>query len=757
MFANRVIPSRALPVLAAALAFLFAPGVLAQAASCTAGNPSASLVQTTPTADFDTSATDGTVIHTKTGLMWKRCAEGQTWDNAASSCTGSTSSLNWQNALAAAKNSTFAGHTDWRLPNVKELQSIVESCGYDPAINTTIFPATPTSTFWSASSFGPSPAYAWDVDFYVGDVFVYDLPYDLQVRLVRGGQSFNSFDLLLGAVTVSKTVTGAAAGSVPAGTNFPITLTCGATVFNANATTTTPAVFTSVPPGSCAVAEGALPTIPGVTWGTPTFAPTQPVSVTAGANPAVTVTNTANITTYAITTAASPVAGGTVSCDTEPVPHGSGSTCTAAANAGYTFADWSGDCTGTGACTLSNVTSAQSVTANFTLNSYTITATANPAAGGTVSCTPNPVNHGDTATCTATANAGYTFGGFSGDCAGASCTLASVTGPRNVTALFTLNNYAIIAAANPAGGGTVSCTPNPVDFGGSSSCTATANAGYTFANWSGDCAGATCALSNVTATRNVTANFTLNSYPITVAASPVAGGTVTCAPNPVNSGGTSSCTATPNAGYTFANWSGDCTGASCTLTNVTSAKSVTANFTAQSNKTFTGPMATGTGNATATVAGGGDTCGFTRSQFVAVSSVPAAPPAGYGFPHGLFDFTLANCPLGGTVTVTITYPSALPAGTVYWKYGPTPGNPSPTWYEMPANIAGNTATFSITDGGLGDDDLTANGGIVDQGGPGAPDAAGTADIPTLSEWAMLVLLSLLLGFSGWRLRRKGAF
>jgi hypothetical protein len=109
------------------------------------------------------------------------------------------------------------------------------------------------------------------------------------------------------------------------------------------------------------------------------------------------------------------------------------------------------------------------------------------------------------------------------------------------------------------------------------------------------------------------------------------------------------------------------------------------------------------------------------------------------------------------VTVTITYPSALPAGTIYWKYGPTPGKPSPAWYQMPASIVGASATFSVTDGGLGDDDLTANGGIVDQGGPGAPDAAGTADIPTLSEWAMLVLLSLLLGFSGWRLRRKGSF
>ncbi len=541
MFADRAIQLHALPLVVAALVFPFAPAVWAQTASCTAVNPNASVIQTTPTADFDATATDGTVIHTKTGLMWKRCAEGQTWDDTNATCAGTAGLLNWQNALAAAATSTFAGHSDWRLPNVKELQSIVESCGYNPAINQTVFPATPAAfSWWSASSYGPNPASAWSVNFNGGNVFANDRSIGLFVRLVRGGQSFDFFDFLLGVVTVSKTVAGAATGSVPAGTSFPITLTCGATVLNANATTATPAVFTRLPPGNCTVAEGTLPTIAGVMWGTPTYDPSATVTVTSGANAAVTVTNTASVTTYAIT--ATPV----------------------------------------------------------------------PAAGGVVSCAPNPVNHGDTATCTATANAGYTF-----------------------------------------------------------------------ANWSGDCTGSgACTLSNVTATKTVTAAFTL--------------------------------------------------------------------------KTFTGPTATSTGNATATVTNSGDTCGFAPTpQFVGVSSVPVVPPAGYSFPHGLFDFTLANCPLGGTVTVTITYPSALPAGTVYWKYGPTPGNPSPTWYEMPANIAGNTATFSITDGGLGDDDLTANGGIVDQGGPGAPDAAGTADIPTLSEWAMLVLLSLLLGFSGWRLRRRG--
>ena len=81
-----------------------------------------------------------------------------------------------------------------------------------------------------------------------------------------------------------------------------------------------------------------------------------------------------------------------------------------------------------------------------------------------------------------------------------------------VTASFTLNSYAITAIANPVAGGSVGCTPNPVNHGSNSTCTATANAPYVFSSWSGDCTGATCLLSNVTAPRSVAANFapTLN-------------------------------------------------------------------------------------------------------------------------------------------------------------------------------------------------------------------------------------------------------
>jgi hypothetical protein len=56
--------------------------------------------------------------------MWMRCALGQNWNGAT--CTGSGQAYTWQAALQAAEGSSFAGYSDWRLPDIKELSSIVE-------------------------------------------------------------------------------------------------------------------------------------------------------------------------------------------------------------------------------------------------------------------------------------------------------------------------------------------------------------------------------------------------------------------------------------------------------------------------------------------------------------------------------------------------------------------------------------------------------------------------------------------------------
>lgn len=174
----------------AALLAVLAAGIEARAA-CTAANPNANVAEATPTATF-TDNGDGTVTHSLTGLMWKQCAEGL---SGASCGTGSATTMTWAQALTAAKTATTAGHSDWRLPNKKELESIVETCGYSPAINQTLFPSTPTTNyFWSGSSYGSDTTRAWNIGFDYGAISPSGKANNNYVRLVRSGQSFSSFD-----------------------------------------------------------------------------------------------------------------------------------------------------------------------------------------------------------------------------------------------------------------------------------------------------------------------------------------------------------------------------------------------------------------------------------------------------------------------------------------------------------------------------------------------------------------------------------
>ena len=168
-----------------------------------------------------------------------------------------------------------------------------------------------------------------------------------------------------------------------------------------------------------------------------------------------------------------------------------------------------------------------------------------------------------------------------------------------------------------------------------------------------------------------------------------------------------------------------------------------------------GSSPTGTGSITASFTGGDTGCGFSAQQFIPLTGNAASPPAGSApsgvtFPQGLFNFTVRNClTSGATLTFTITYPQALDAGTQLWKYGKTADNSTSHWYALPATVSGNTITFSITDGGMGDDDLTANGTIVDPDGPGTP-----APVPTMGEWAMIVMTMLLAAAGVLALRRR---
>jgi hypothetical protein len=79
---------------------------------------------------------------------------------------------------------------------------------------------------------------------------------------------------------------------------------------------------------------------------------------------------------------------------------------------------------------------------------------------------------------------------------------------------FTLATFTVTGTANPPAGGTVTCTPGTVAYDGSSACTASANAGYVFSAFSGDCTGSSCSLSNIQVTKAVVGNFTVVSQAI---------------------------------------------------------------------------------------------------------------------------------------------------------------------------------------------------------------------------------------------------
>jgi len=130
---------------------------------------------------------DGTITDSKTGLMWKQCLEGLSGD-----CSGTAETFTWQEALqrpgTVNGDGGFAGYSDWRLPNIKELRSLVEEQCSNPAINASRFPSTPSSNVWSGSPYAYNSGGAWNVNFNVGYSYALNRSDGNAVRLVRGGQ-----------------------------------------------------------------------------------------------------------------------------------------------------------------------------------------------------------------------------------------------------------------------------------------------------------------------------------------------------------------------------------------------------------------------------------------------------------------------------------------------------------------------------------------------------------------------------------------
>ncbi len=128
---------------------------------------------------------DGTVLDTQTGLLWMRCALGQTWDGKT--CVGEAATMTWDEACQQTGDG-FAGCRDWRMPTFEELKTLVDKSQGGAKIHPQAFPNCPANWFWSGSPVSFHSNDAWSVLFSLGHDNYFNYSSALNARLVRGGQ-----------------------------------------------------------------------------------------------------------------------------------------------------------------------------------------------------------------------------------------------------------------------------------------------------------------------------------------------------------------------------------------------------------------------------------------------------------------------------------------------------------------------------------------------------------------------------------------
>lgn len=382
-------------------------------------------------------------------------------------------------------------------------------------------------------------------------------------------------------------------------------------------------------------------------------------------------------------------------------------TLTATPGANVVFNNWSGGgCSGSGTC---QVTMDQSKTVTAIFRRVTHTLGVSLSGDGLVISTPDgiqceetggdcsePYPHGTNVSLEATADPGWTFTGWSGACTGTGICNVTMDQSRNVTATFTQNQFALTVSRTGTGNGTVTSNPAGINCGVDCNenysvgtvvdLTATPAAGSSFSGWGGACTGTGACQVTMSQARSVSATFTINTHQVFVTRAGTGGGVVASASSPnqgsqINCGATCSVafnhastvvlTASPDSTSIFAGWSGcpSPSGNTCTISNLTSAQSVTATFTRQFRTLSVFTAGVGIGTVTSNPAG--ISCGSdcTEDYILNTSVVLAATPNG----SSVFA-SWSSCPspsgnqctviMSSAASVTATFNSASPSRTV---------------------------------------------------------------------------------------------
>jgi hypothetical protein len=729
---------------------------------------------------------DGTVLDTVTGLVWDQCAYGQT----GATCAGSPQLGYWQGALdmaVAANAANHKGFNDWRVPNVKELQSIAKlDVAAPPLIDTTAFPNTPANYFWTSTTQIVFPSMAWTVDFLTGLVMAASKssnPARL-VRLVRSGQPQASFDLL---GLPGQTITGFNPASPVVYGDAPATLTA------TGGASGNPIVYATTSAASVCTVSGSAVTFTGA--GTCNLTANQAGNASYSVASQVTASIVINPAAQAITgfNPASPVVFGAAPATLTATGGASGNPIVYATTSPASICTVSGSTvtfTGGGVCDLTanqagstNYSAAPQVTASITVNPAAQTITgfnpASPVVFGAVPATltasggasGNPIVYATTSpasVCTVSGST-VTFTGvgtcnLTADQAGN----ASYSAAPQATASVVITQAAqAITGFSPA---------SPVVFGAApATLTATGGASGNPIVYATTSAASVCTVSGSTVTFtgagtcNLTANQAGNtnysaapqvtaSVVVTQAAQAITGfspaSPVVFGDAPATLTATGGASGNPIV-YATTSAASICTVSGSTVTftgagtcNLTANQVGNANYSAAPQVTASiviAPRASysytlpGVGTVTASFVGGSPTCGLAAVGHSAVTS----PPSGMAMPYDLLSFTSTDCGAGATLNFTVTLPQALPAGAKFMVYGPEWGvNVTPHWYELPGMaFVGNQVTFSITDNGQGDANTTG-GFITSAGSLGLP-IGNVSSVPTLGEWGLLLLAALV--------------
>ncbi len=453
-------------------------------------------------------ATDGMAMHWASGLVWKRCSEGQSWNGTT--CTGMTTAKPWNDWMVDYMPKPFAdlghwwtpsgGYTPpampdlatvpnrlrtgaWRLPYTKELHQLTIDCSVGPAINSVVFPDTSTSFFWSGSPNTGSSDYAWRVYIYRGSVYFNRRYLSYCVRLVRGGQWFDPLTSPPAQTVPANSVETYAPITVQASDASPGNTAWGGARIsgqgnpefqvNNSGNWVTEAIVKSGDTIQVRLTAGAAPSVhtatlalrSGQTQGTLDDGSNGGDEATTMAE--TTAEFTVNVLdVFDLNYTAGP--GGTLTGDvSQTVTEGSdGTPVTAVPDAHYHFTAWD-DGVSTATRTDTNVQADLNVTALFTIDTYTVTFV---DWDGTTLDTQT-VNYGSAAAAPPDpTRTGYTFTGWD-------VPFNNITSDLTVTALYSISQYTVTASV--AGGhGSVSPTSLTVNHGDAASFTVSPDAGY---------------------------------------------------------------------------------------------------------------------------------------------------------------------------------------------------------------------------------------------------------------------------------------